>query len=128
MQKAVFQRTVRETTWQMGRNFVPISMAASLHDLLDTLMVVALEKVSFSNTQNPEAFVITLTTDDKHYLVNRDNLTQPIQKRLSQKQKNFSEFFLAFLKSILNFQHLSKKMTQIADVFPDIPPPKNMVS
>ena len=54
-------------------------------------------------------FVITLTTDDKHYLVNRDTLRQPIQKQLPQKQKTFSEFFLAFLKSILNFKHLPKK-------------------
>ena len=100
-------------------------MEGHLQYLLHTLMVVALEEVSFSNTQNPETFVITLTTDDKHYLVNRDNLTQPIQKPLPTKQKNFSEFFLAFLKSILNLKHLSKKMTQIADVFPDIPPPKN---
>ena len=93
----------------MGRDFLPVSMAAPLQYLLDILMVVALEKVSFSNTQNPETFVITLTTDDKHYLVNRDNLTQPIQKPLPQKEKNFSEFFLAFLKSILNFKHLPKK-------------------
>ena len=54
-------------------------------------------------------FVITLTTNDKHYLVNRENLTQPIQKPLPQKQKTFSEFFFAFLKSILNFKHLPKK-------------------
>ena len=54
-------------------------------------------------------FVIILTTDDKHYMVNRDNLTQPIQKPLPQKQKIFSQFFFAFLKSILNFQHLPKK-------------------
>ena len=53
--------------------------------------------------------VITLTTDDKHHLVNRDTLTQPIQKPLPQNQKTFSEFFLAFLKSILNFKHLPKK-------------------
>ena len=72
-------------------------------------------------------FPNTLPADDKHYLLNRENLTQPIQMQLSQKQKTFSEFFFAFLKSILNFKHLSKKMTQIADVFPDIPPPKNMV-
>ena len=84
-------------------------MATPLQYLLDTLMVVALEKVSFSNTQNPGTFVITLTTDDKHYLVNRDNLTQPIHKSLPQKQNNFSEFFLAFLKSILNFKYLPKK-------------------
>ena len=53
-------------------------------------------------------FVNTLTVNDKHYLLNRDNLTQPIQIELSQKQKIFSEFFLAFLKSISNFQHLPK--------------------
>ena len=84
-------------------------MAVPLQYLLDTLMVVALEKVSFSNTQNPETFVVILTTDDKHYLVNRHNLTQPIQKPFSQKQKNFSEFFLAVLKSILNLKHFPKK-------------------
>ena len=54
-------------------------------------------------------FVNTLTVNDKHYLLNRDNLTQPIQIQLSQKQKIFSEFFFAFLKSILNFKHLPKK-------------------
>ena len=37
------------------------------------------------------------------------NLTQAIQISLPQKQKTFSEFFLAFLKSILNFKHLPKK-------------------
>ena len=54
-------------------------------------------------------FVNTLTVNDNHYLLNRDNLTQPIQIQLSQKQKTFSEFFFAFLKSILNFKHLPKK-------------------
>ena len=47
--------------------------------------------------------------DEKHYLLNRDNLTQQIQIQLSQKQKTFSEFFFAFLKPILNFKHLPKK-------------------
>ena len=54
-------------------------------------------------------FVNTLRVNDKHYLLNRDNLTQPIQIQLSQKQKIFSEFFFAFLKSILNFKNLPKK-------------------
>ena len=51
----------------------------------------------------------TLTVDEKHYLLNRDNLTQPIQIQLSQKQKTFSQFFLKFLKSILNFKELGKE-------------------
>ena len=54
-------------------------------------------------------FVDKLTADDKHYLLNRDILAQRIQMQLSQKQKTFSEFFFAFLKSILNFKHLPKK-------------------
>ena len=54
-------------------------------------------------------FVKALTADDKHYLFNRDNLMEPIQMQLSQKQKTFSPFFFfAFLKSILNFKHLPK--------------------
>ena len=54
-------------------------------------------------------FVNTLTVNDKHYLLNRDNLIQPIQIQLSQKQENFSQYFFAFLKSILNFKDLPKK-------------------
>ena len=54
-------------------------------------------------------FLNTLTVDDKHYMLNRDNLTQPIHIQLSQKQKTFSKFFFAFLKSILNYKHLPKK-------------------
>ena len=54
-------------------------------------------------------FVNTLRVNDKHYLLKRDNLTQPIQIQLSQKQKIFSELFFAFLKSILNFKHLPRK-------------------
>ena len=54
-------------------------------------------------------FIKTLTTDDKYSLLNRDNLTQPIQTQLSQKQKTFSQYFCAFLKSSLNFEHFQKK-------------------
>ena len=51
-------------------------------------------------------FVNTLTVDEEHYLLNRDNLTQPIQMQLFPKQKYFYQFFFEFLKSILNFKHL----------------------
>ena len=50
-----------------------------------------------------------MTAGDKHYMLNRDNLMQPIQMELSQEQKTFSELFFAFLKSVLNFKHLPKK-------------------
>ena len=54
-------------------------------------------------------FVNTLTVNDKHYLLNRDNLTQKIHIQLSEKQKAFSQFFFAVLKSPLKFKHFPKK-------------------
>ena len=72
-------------------------------------------------------FVNTLTVNEKHYLLTRDNLTQTIQMQLSQQQNTFSEFFFEFLKSILNFQNLLKMMTLVADVCREIAAPRNMV-
>ena len=51
----------------------------------------------------------TLSSDGKYSLLNRDNLTQSTQMHLSRKQKTFSQFFSAFLKSSLNFKHFLKK-------------------
>ena len=53
--------------------------------------------------------VETLAADKKYRVLNRDNLTIPIQMQLSQKQKTFSQFFAAFLISRLNFEHYDKK-------------------
>ena len=71
-------------------------------------------------------FVNTLTDNDKLCLLDNDNLTQPIQILLSQKQKTFSQFFSYFLKSTLNFKHFQKKMTLIADLFPKLPSSKKV--
>ena len=54
-------------------------------------------------------FPNTLSADEKYSVLNRENLTQPIQMEVSRKQKTFSEFFSAFLKSSLNFEHFQKK-------------------
>ena len=54
-------------------------------------------------------FVNTLTGDDKYSPLNRENLTQPIRTKLSQKQEAFPQIFLAFSKSTLNFEHFKKK-------------------
>ena len=50
-----------------------------------------------------------MTTDDKYSRRNMLNFTQQLEAPLSQKQKTFSEFFLAFLKCALNLEHLGKK-------------------
>ena len=54
-------------------------------------------------------FVNTMSAVDKCSLFNTDNLMQSIHIQLSQKVKFFSEFFPAFSKSRLNFEHFEKK-------------------
>ena len=50
-----------------------------------------------------------MTLDDKDYLLDRDNLREGIQMKLSKNQKTFSEISAAFLNALLNFKHLPKK-------------------
>ena len=50
-----------------------------------------------------------------------------IQMHLSEKQKNFSQFFSAFFESALNAEHFQKKMTLIAYVFTKLPTTKNVL-
>ena len=84
-------------------------MAAPLQYLLITVKVVALEMSVLVIHKILKLLVNTLTADDKHYLLNRNNFAQPIQIQLSEKQKIFSEFFLPFLKSVLTFKDLRMK-------------------
>ena len=56
------------------------------------MKAIELEKVSVSGMQNLNA-VNTLTAADKYYLVNRDNLTEPNQILLSEKEQTFLDFF-----------------------------------
>ena len=72
-------------------------------------------------------FVNTLSEDDRYCLLYKDNLLQPIQILLSQKQKTFSQFFSAFLQSTLNSEHFQKKINLIADVFPKLPSAKKVI-
>ena len=53
--------------------------------------------------------VNTLAVDDKYPVLNRDNLTIPIQMQLSQKQKTFSQLFRELLKSRINYKHFERK-------------------
>ena len=53
--------------------------------------------------------VNTLAGDEKYPVLNRDNLTIPIQMQFCKKQKKFSLFISAFLKLRPNFEHFEKK-------------------
>ena len=53
-------------------------------------------------------FVKTLTADDNYSSSNMQSLLQQFQTPLSQKQKTFSGFFIAFLKCAWNLEHFQK--------------------
>ena len=54
-------------------------------------------------------FVNTFIADDKYSRRNIKNLTQQFQTPLSQKQKTFPGFLIAFLKCAWNLEHFRKK-------------------
>ena len=59
--------------------------------------------------QNLTLFSNTLSADGKYSFLNWDNLKQPIQMQLSQKEKPFPQFFSKFLKTTLNSEHFQKE-------------------
>ena len=54
-------------------------------------------------------FVKTLTADDKHSGSNMQNLPKQFQTQLSNKQKTFSGFFIAFLKCAWNLESFQRE-------------------
>ena len=50
-----------------------------------------------------------MSTDDKYSRRNMLNFTKQLEAQLFQKQKTFSGFFIEFLESVLNLEHLEKK-------------------
>ena len=53
--------------------------------------------------------VNTLTADNKYSRCNVHNFAQQVQTPLSQKQKAFSQSFIAFPKCAWNLEHFEKK-------------------
>ena len=52
---------------------------------------------------------------------------QTIQRHLPEQQNLFFQFFSAFMEYALNFEHIQKKMTLIAYVFPKLPTTKDVL-
>ena len=67
------------------------------------------KKSLFFNCQILGLLANTLAADEKCPVLNRHNLTIPIQMELSEKHKTFCQFFTAFMKSRWNFEYFEKK-------------------
>ena len=64
--------------------------------------------------------VNALTADDKYSGSNMQNLPQQFQTPLSQKQKTFSEFFIALLRCAWKLEHFQKKDEYPSVIISDI--------
>ena len=91
------------------------------------MKVIGLQKSLLDTWIFFRPFLNTLTADDKYSLISRDNWMPTIQMHLSQKKNIFSDFFVAFFESAMNFEHFQKKMTLIAYVFTKLPTTKVML-
>ena len=70
---------------------------------------IELEKSALVRSKILGLFVNTLTAEYTYSGRNMQTLTQQVQMKLSLKQKIFSQFFIAFLKSTWNGEHFQKK-------------------
>ena len=70
---------------------------------------LSLKKSALVRSKILGLFVNTLTAEYTYSRRNMQTLTQQVQTPLSLKQKTFSGFFIAFLKSTWNGEHFQKK-------------------
>ena len=75
----------------MGRNTVAMRMAGTLPYFLITVKLVPWGKSLLVIHKILMLFFKALIVDEKHSLLNRDNLTLAIRRRLYQKEKTISQ-------------------------------------
>ena len=61
-----------------------------------------------------------MTTDDRDIRCNMQNFPQQFQTTISQKQKIFSQFFIAYLECASNLEHFEKKDEHPSPVISEI--------
>ena len=69
-----------------------------------------------------------MTADDRYIRCNMQNFPQQLQTPISQKQKTFSGFFIAYLECASNLEHFEKKDEHPRFLFPKLLTPKELVT
>ena len=85
------------------------------------------KSLSYCHAKSSNCLLTHFAADEKYPVLNRDNLTIPIQMQLSQKQKTFSQLFAAFLKFRLNFKYFGKKYYPHRFFISEITDSKNVI-
>ena len=107
--KSCFRRPFDKEYGKRAQALLKYGSQYLYHNHLSLVRKLCSKKSLLLTSQILGLLVNTLAADEKYPVLSRDNLTIPIQMQLSQKQKTFSQFFAAFLKSTLNFKHFESK-------------------
>ena len=107
--KSCFRRPFDKEYGKRAQALLKYGSQYLYHNHLSLVRKLCSKKSLLLTSQILGLLVNTLAADEKYPVLNTDNLTIPIQMQLSQKQKTFSQFFAAFLKSTLNFKHFESK-------------------
>ena len=106
--KFLFQRTFRQATWEAPQKILKFEPHHLYHIYWSLCRILNWRKPLLVICKVLTMFVNIFTADDKYSLLNRDDLRQPIQMQLPQKEKTFSEFVSEILQAILHFKHFQK--------------------
>ena len=74
-----------------------------------TVKVIELQKSLLETWKFFRPFLNTLTANDKYSVNSKEKWLEKFQMHFSQKQNIFTEFFLAFFDSGVNFEHFQRK-------------------
>ena len=99
----------QKTIWKTYPSSVEICITVPLSFHWSLASQLISKKFLLSTWKTLGRLINTLPADEKYPVLNRDNLTIPIQMQLSQKKNTFSQFFATFLKFKLSFKYFEKK-------------------
>ena len=98
LRQATWKWTLRQATWKTCQRSVEICGIALDQSNWSLPNQSSWKKSLLLTCKILVLLVNTLAADEKYPVLNRDNLTIPIQIKLSREQKTFSHFFAPFLK------------------------------
>ena len=109
LEKSRFRRHFDKQHGKQGQILVKSTSQHLYHIYWSLSRKLSSKKSRLLTCQTLGLLVNTLAPDGKYPVLNKENLTIPIQMQLSRKTKIFSEFFAAFFKFRVNFEHFEKK-------------------
>ena len=111
----------------MPQNIVQTWRTAPLPYFLITGNAIVLQKVSIWDMKNLKTFPNTLSSDGKYFVFIETIQRNKFRWSYLENKKLWRDFLLHFWNLVKILNIFKKKMTRIADVFPKLWTPKNMI-